>query len=342
MSLFVASQPSLDAYWRAIILFGRNSAAYKFALGQALLGCVQRQQTFVTLEDLAPAFARAVTDHLKANDRQGTSGSSRFLTVCRDFNAGKLTESELHTHTVKLGFVNVIDAFHVVNQGEVEKRFFVDERKTRGGITLTDDLLRLAELFQYRNLGSEVEARWKLVETAWALNLSPALLSVKFDPVAELLFVDDAKRRIAVTSCRDALNGYQKGKCFYCFSDISVLAGDAELSDVDHFFPRAILGGVPGLTINLDGIWNLVLACRGCNRGAAGKFARVPQVRFLERLHRRNSYLIDSHHPLRETLMNQTGATEADRRRFLQQVDRVAISALIHRWAPGDELTSAF
>jgi hypothetical protein len=126
----------------------------------------------------------------------------------------------------------------------------------------------------------------------------------------------------------------------YCFSNVSVLAGDAALSDVDHFFPRGILGGVPSLIVNLDGVWHLVLAWRG-NRRICGKMAGVPGVRFLERLHRRNSYPIDSPHPLLEMGMNQTAPTELDRRRFRQQ-DRVAISALIHRWAPADELAPAF
>ncbi len=33
MALFEDTEPSLDGYWRAIILFGRNVASYKFALG---------------------------------------------------------------------------------------------------------------------------------------------------------------------------------------------------------------------------------------------------------------------------------------------------------------------
>jgi hypothetical protein len=337
---FLAHQPSLDAYWRAIILFGRNSAAYKFALASALLECVRRQQTFATLEDLAPGFAKAVTDHLKGSDRQGTSPSSRFLTACRAFNEEKITETQLQAATVKFGFGNVIDAFHVVNQGEIEKRFFVDERKTRRGIALTDDLFRLGEMFQYRNLGAEVEARWKLVETAWTLSVSAALLGVEYDADSETLFVEDTTRRIAVTSCREALNGYQKGKCFYCFSNVSVISGDAELSDVDHFFPHTLRR--LSSKCDLNGVWNLVLSCRGCNRGPRGKMARVPESRLLERLHRRNGFLIDSHHPLRETLMAQTGVTDTDRSRFLQDVDTWAIEHLVHRWAPPDEASPAF
>lgn len=65
--------------------------------------------------------------------------------------------------------------------------------------------------------------------------------------------------------------------------------------------------------INLNGVWNLVLACPNCNRGANGKFAKVPSIKYLERLHKRNEFLISSHHPLRES-------------------DRRAINYLIHRW----------
>ena len=65
-------------------------------------------------------------------------------------------------------------------------------------------------------------------------------------------------RRRAITGSREALNGYQKGRCFYCGRDIE--AGQA---DVDHFLPHAMLPF--GVAANIDGIWNLVLACANCN-----------------------------------------------------------------------------
>jgi len=52
----------------------------------------------------------------------------------------------------------------------------------------------------------------------------------------------------------------------------------------------------------IDGVWNLVLSCRRCNRGAGGKSNRVPTLRLLERLSTRNEFLISSHHPLREKI----------------------------------------
>ena len=340
MSRFVQANPTTDAYWRAIILFGKNSASYKFALGKTLLELARQEKTFVTLEELAEPYARHLVEHLRRMDRQGTSTSSKFLKSCRQFASGELSKDRLLERTARSGFVNVIEAFHNVNQSEIPTRFFSDERTTRGGIALTDALLALKDDFQYRNLSDEVEARWRLVETAWSLNLSPNLLVARYDPSEEQLYVvsEDA-RRVDVTSCRSALNGYQKGRCFYCLSEISIDGDEGDTAcEVDHLFPHVLIGPGVAVGINLDGVWNLVLSCRRCNRGEGGKSARVPYVRpYLERLARRNDYLIESHHPLRETLIAQTGRTRDERTAFLNRVDAFAITHLIHRWRPSVE-----
>ena len=36
MSEFCEATPTLDNYWRSIVLFGRNVASYKFALAKSL------------------------------------------------------------------------------------------------------------------------------------------------------------------------------------------------------------------------------------------------------------------------------------------------------------------
>ena len=148
-------------------------------------------------------------------------------------------------------------------------------------------------------------------------------------------------RRVNVTSCRDALNGYQQGRCFYCFREIEVNGGAIDV-DVDHFFPHTFTFATGRSGVNLNGVWNLVLALPSLQPGADGKFALVPDTLLLERLHRRNGFLIESHHPLRETLIAQTGATEPERISFLQQMDTWAIGYLIHRWTPNDEAEAAF
>ena len=42
-----------------------------------------------------------------------------------------------------------------------------------------------------------------------------------------------------------------------------------------------------------NGVANLVLACTDCNRGVNGKFAHLPALPLLQRLHERNEYLND-------------------------------------------------
>ena len=88
-----------------------------------------------------------------------------------------------------------------------------------------------------------------------------------------------------------------------------------------------------GIDCNLDGVWNLVLACAECN-GAAEKGAKVPSLKLLERLDTRNEYLIGSNHPLKETLIQQTGKDAETRAAFLQGVYNEAKTKLLHTWEP--------
>ena len=329
---FHAVTPSLDNYWRAIILFGRNVASYKFALAQALTELASHENELIRLDKLAEPFSRHLCAHLKNADKQTTSRSSTFLDTCRKFNSGEITKDKLVEETARIGFANVIDAFHIVNQGEVGVRFFEDERRANNGIRLTDNIFKLFEMPRHGSLLHETEARWRLVETAWELNISRNLIRIEHDNDAGLLFANNLHRRTTVTSSRDALNGYQKGLCFYCFAPISIEAESSDLADVDHFFPHIMK--VRGLFPNIDGVWNLVLTCTDCNRGANGKFARVPSLTLMERLSRRNEYLINSHHPLRQTLIQQTGATPDHRNAFLQAAYRAAKVHLLHDWQP--------
>jgi hypothetical protein len=221
-----------------------------------------------------------------------------------------------------------------VNREELDRRFYIDERKASpSGIRLTDDLYRLVKEARGAELMPEIEARWRLVETAWELNISRSLITVQHDVELEKLFVENFLRRRNVTSTREALNGYQRGKCFFCYDRISVISGLPDIAHVDHFFPHVLKRH--GMGSILDGVWNLVLACKSCN-GIQEKGAKVPHTDLLERLHKRNEYLIDSNHPLKETLIHQTGRKKAQRIGFLQNKYDVAKDALAasHPWKP--------
>lgn len=337
---FQSSAPEIQDYWRGIILFGRNVASYKFALAKSLLELKPESGQSLRLDDIAPVYARHISEHLRLSKTQGTFKHGKFLQACESFNQGDIDTEQLSEVTVRLGFNNVIDAFHVVGQTEIDKKFYIDDTKKSNSIIMTDEFSQLLSSFQYQNLQNEVESRWRLVETAWDLGISRNLLRIEPDNETGALFaIDKTMRRTAVTSSRDALNGYQKGKCFYCFADISISTMDG-MPDVDHFFPHILKKYASEM--NLDGVWNLVLSCKECNRGIGGKFEKVPSIKLLERLHKRNEFLIQSHHPLRETLMLQTGNTARHRIETLNQAHRFALTLLLHSFEPDERAAPSF
>ena len=188
-------------------MFGKNSASYKFALGKSLLSLAQEGRTRLTLDELAVPFSRHICDHLKTGKKQGTSNSSKFLEICRQFNAGEITLKQLQKGTAQYGFQDVIDKFHNLNAEKSDQaQFYVDERNSGGGIQLTDSIHQLAHSPQLKNLESEIESRWNLVEHAWSLGISQKNLRlVETDLEVEQLFVIDKTRRINMTSIRGAI-----------------------------------------------------------------------------------------------------------------------------------------
>ena len=311
---FLSNSPTVEDCWRGVVLYGRNTASYKFALASALLEMHPQAGQLIKLEELAPAFALSIARHLATSPKQITTAKGKFIDACLTYNQDQNINA-LVDATVSHGFVNVIDAFHIVSAVPVAHQFYVDERRDNKGIRITDEFSRLLAGHQANSLDQEVDSRWRLVETAWNLGIAANLLTIQHDDAAgEMFTTDRAMRRKAVTSSRGALNGYQKGRCFYCHADLT-LTGEAMNTDVDHFFPHKLKQLELG--VNFDGVWNLVLSCHTCNRGPNGKFDRIPSGRLLQRLNNRNEYLIGSHHPLRETLMRQTGLTTIDRTAYL-------------------------
>ena len=330
---FLDKTPTLDTYWRSIILLGKNVASYKFALAKTLLD-IKKNSEKIYLEEIALPFAKNICTHLINKDKQITSSSSKFLDACRKFNNKDITEDELLKSTVKLGFNNVIDAFHNITQTEVP-RFFEDDRKKDASIVLTDNFYTLKEIDNFKNLPSEVEARWNLWETAISLNLNPNLLEISTDFESNQLFIFSENRRQNITSSKNALNGYQKSKCFYCAKPISIESGNENSCDVDHFFPYKL--SQFGLE-QVDQIWNYVLSCKDCNRGVGGKFERIPDISYLYSLKDRNDWFVESNYPLRETIMIQTGNSPDKRHIFLQKFYDDAIDAMpgINKWMPNE------
>ena len=321
--------------FRRLLLRGANVASYKFALAKSILTLAESGKTAASLEELAVPFSRELCAHIKDVDTQSTSAGSRFLDACRHFNAGRITADELISTTALLGFNNVIDAFHVVGSGDVGTRFFLDERQqSLRGIRFTDELLTLAALPDARQpLHAEAESRWRLVESAWhERRATGSSLQVVYDRPSEMIVRGMLGHRRSITWVRPSLSGYQSGACFYCAAPITPLLGLENSADVDHYFPHMLMAR--GLFVDLDDVWNLVLACPVCNRGEGGKFDRLPHGDFLETLWQRNERLIASHHPLRYSIITTRGASPAVRLEFLRSVQSRATEHARAEWRP--------
>ena len=344
MTTFIDSGPKADSNWRGIILLGRNVQSYKFALARSLLDFAAQDHDQAPLEELAGPFSSYLCEHLRLSSKQGTPSRSEFLDACRRSNSGEVSRADLLATTVRLGFNNVLDAFHTVGRSTASIKFFdVAGTGENRVVHLTDAAMSLAIGSQSRNLRGEVEARWRLVETAWDLGVSSnALATIAFDGQEQMLYIPERNRRRSITGAREAISGYQKGTCFYCFRDIETDVAAGLPADVDHFIPHrlqwVLFEGKP----NLDGVWNLVLACQECNRGVGGKSDSLPAPGHLERLWQRNEEYISSHHPLRETLIRQTGSSPDRRRRFLNEVWQTANPAGAHLWSPVQVAASPF
>lgn len=333
MTHFHIEDPSLESQWRAIILFGKNTATYKFAFALSLLKMIEEEKTEITLEDLSDPYARYMVSHIKNNPSQSTSNASSFLQACHQYNTSQLTIDQLREQTLRHGFRYVIDAFQNVNGQQIPSPFFYKEfQRGKKKLIITDEMLKLKESYHYHHFAQEVDARWHLVETAWNFKLNPALLEVEADIDKDTFFIQKSlMRRIDITSVRDALNGYQKGKCFYSNKEISIISGHKDLCEVDHFLPHCNKLQHKKEGANINGVWNLVLADAKTNNE---KRARIPSEEYLYKLHERNEYYIQSKHPLAETIINQTGKTTDQRRLFLQKQYNIARQYSLHKWQP--------
>jgi 5-methylcytosine-specific restriction endonuclease McrA len=208
--------------------------------------------------------------------------------------------------------------------------FYEVARTGRGRqLTLSDDLLAVAASSLAESLDEETETRWSLVERTWqAKHTGAGQLTVAYErPSESLVPLLLGKRRSFRFGVRPALNGYQRGFCFYCYRPISVLSEGDRGSDVDHFLPFSSFAR--GVHLDLEGVWNLVLACKPCN---SGKYAHAPALRYLPQLAARNEWLIDSNHPLRETVIAETGATSRERVTFLREAYRMLAEVTPDVW----------
>ena len=68
-----------ETIWRSIILFGKNTASYKFSLAKGLLDLARKGKSIVSYEELAQAYAPHLLEHYKSGLSQDTRSTDSAL-----------------------------------------------------------------------------------------------------------------------------------------------------------------------------------------------------------------------------------------------------------------------
>ncbi|MCU1591965.1 MAG: hypothetical protein JWP11_3221 [Frankiales bacterium] len=311
---------------------GANSRTYKFALGEALLEFAEQGRDAVSLRELAIPYALRLAERAERYPQgplASVGGASDFLAQLKasgpeSLEAGAPTD-RLTRAAVESMPGMVMQKFHNLRGvGAVAHRFYdLTGKGAARQVVLRPELKTVA--VHAAALRAELHARWSVVETCFDATLGRELISAGVVLSADGQQLLAPIRRVAVAGARAALIGFQHGRCFYC----RIPVGDTLRSvHVDHVYPFSLMKTGAWAGPDLNGVWNLVVACAGCN---LTKSARLPTPAEVTRLLHRNDAIAASPHPLRRALelsMSDTAgapATTSDARAaFVRQVDTVA------------------
>lgn len=289
-------------FWNGIILYGLNAATYKVALGKTLMDLSQSSNGVVRWEDLSRVYFDNYAKRLSGLQVLPQQSNPARLTIMerivKEYQLGKLTHSQAVEEVGIRAFHDVIPRFQTIgtNKEIVRDRFYHFEFGHT--LTLTDDLLRVAE-GSMTDLQNQLDSRWSLLEGAFQIVQDHSQLSNDQRDI----YVLNGYHRTPLTCIIPFLEGYQANTCFYCGEPI--MMGNIH---VDHVLPRQV--------VNHDEIWNLVLAHQDCN---LSKSDRLVGEHFIQKLIQRNENIMGSNHPWKAKIERELGSTPLQRARSLRK-----------------------
>ncbi len=299
-------------YWRAIILYGRNTSTYKMALATCLFHFAKQNRSEISMEDLSKAFfdtykARLIHGMPQLNDPHKQTKMEHIV--------GRYTQGKIHNYQAihevqKNAFRDVLPRFHTVNQTMVPTKFYDYNNRS---LHLTDSLFTALQDHDDNNLLSEIESRWSLLEAAFQITRKKDRLLVND---LHSFYIANEINWTEITQMLSVLYGYQKGLCFYCGEPLI-----GEDIAVDHVIPRHYL--------QHNDVWNLVIAHKHCQEM---KRDMLPEIEYIDKLIERNEHLVFSSYPIKRKLMNQLGSTPDSRKRHIYQTYGNAKKHIPHVW----------
>lgn len=307
-------------YWKAIILYGLNTATYKLAFAHSLLDFSAQGKNAVDWSELADKFLNKYIARLSTQDPMPQLGLPGRLTVMErvvaKLKAGTISPSQGVEEVALAGLNDVVPRFQTINSDPkfIGARFFEIDHGRK--IILTDHLHNLASSTT-GELREEIDARWALLEGAFLIKNSNWSLS---NDIRQTYIANGYDRR-DLTPHVPFLRGYQGSTCFYCAQ--SMMEGGVH---VDHVLPRQV--------VNHDEIWNLVLAHPICNE-LKSDFLVAPF--FMEKLYARNENIVGSSHPWRKQIELQLGKSPPIRKSNLaREYERVGTILGRNYWGGSD------
>jgi 5-methylcytosine-specific restriction endonuclease McrA len=310
--------PTPTDYWRALILYGKNQSTYKIALGRLLLRYASTNNDRIDMDIVASDFFDEYFDRCKSGKPQ-LAWKGRFTDVeqqIHEINVGKKKKEDSLEFIRERPLKNMVfKHFNVLYRNPIKEPFFSLSENSRY-LVLHPNLLSLADNNeQPKILHEELSSRWDLLEHAFEITNNTESLDVD----EYLKHIVRQTRRSNLTKLIPTLNGYQQNRCFYCGEELYNI-------EVDHVIPRQAL--------KHDEIWNLVLAHYKCN---SDKNDNLPPTHFLDNLIARNEFLIESAHPIKDTLIKQTGNTPAQRKQKIINEYQYAKSKIGRIWGGNDK-----
>jgi len=294
---------------RAVILFGDNAATYKFALAKTLMEL--EPSSSVKYEDVGQIFVRHLLSHHQLCPHQFTRGSTKLTDAMDAHLRDEISWDKMFAVAEKSIYTNVLDRFHNIGGGEIDgaDQLYSNDKKNKV-LVLTENVNQIQENPDLRiQVFNEAEARWRVVEEAWRNKLSPALIYQEED---QKFYTRVKDARVGLRSAVDTLSPYQKGLCFYCGHQLTKEGDHSQdnFAEVDHFIPFSVLKKQPFKGVNPNGVWNLVLSCKACNRGQNGKFDLMPVAKYHERLLQRNRCFAEEHrHAMNYSVLSSLGVS---------------------------------
>jgi hypothetical protein len=234
--------------WKALVLYGLNTATYKIALAKVLLSFAQANHGTISWADLSNAFFEQYRLRLEQNGAmpQGALPTRRTTMerIVAEYRLGGITDAHAIDAVGREAFGDVIPRFHNLGkeQGLQGRSYEIDFGNT---LVLKDSLFDIAG--QAQELNEEIEARWSLLEGAYSITAGDFRLA---NDIRDIYLASGYSRK-DLTPNVPFLQAYQGNRCLYCGEEL------LGAINVDHVLPRQVL--------QHDEIWNLVLAHEFCN-----------------------------------------------------------------------------